>query len=103
MSRSKIYIKLAQFEIEMIQALEKQFQEDLKRMEPMSNDSYDVKMRKLQMISIDTKVINVWADAARREAGAGSWEDVGRHFYEFRGGPAYRQLGTTLVGKEWFR
>ncbi|MBI5624329.1 MAG: hypothetical protein HY924_11165 [Elusimicrobia bacterium] len=104
MSRSKIYIKLAQLEIEMIKALEKQFQEDLKRMEPMTSDSYETQMRKLQMIAADTKVINEWAAAAKQAAGYGSWTDLHRRrTFEFNGGLAYRQLGETLVGKEWFR
>lgn len=90
-------------ELEMVKQLQAQMREDLKKIQPMSWETPEEIARKRKLIETDTRVINVWADAARKSAMENSnWQSWGP-YQVFVGGEAYRQLNRTLVGKEWFR
>jgi hypothetical protein len=63
---------------------------------------YD-KARMMRMIVEDERRLRIWKEAALKEAAAGTnWKMTGKNGYKFIGGPAYEQLGESLLLKEIF-
>lgn len=103
MSRAKVFEALIKMEIKMMELLQQQFAADLDAMVPFAGMTQAQKEERMRIIAFDQKVIRKWSQAARIEASnLQNWEEVKANVYMFNGGPAYQQLGQTLLGKEWF-
>jgi hypothetical protein len=104
MSKVKIIEALVKLELETVKEVNNQLSDDLKNLMPMPWATQAEKERNLRIIQTDQKVIKLWSDAARAEAMNNSnWQTSDSLTYSFQGGPAYQQLGQTLIGKEFFK
>lgn len=104
MEIAKIQDLLKKVAIDTVESTQKQLNADLQKMVPMGWESPEERAKKLAMIAADEKAIREWKKAALIAAYDGSsWEEIYAKVYQFKGGPAYEQLGKMLLGKEYFR
>lgn len=82
----------------------KKLQEDNAKLAPMISDSQVEKARKLRMMADNARLIKTWKKEAIFDATrASNWKEIQDKVFAFNGGPAYRQLGKSLMGYEIFR
>ena len=104
MDRAKLARALMKLELEAVKTVENQVNADIQKLAPMSWMTPQERDRNLQMMAANEKAVNQWKRAAISEAmGGRNWEEINAMVYQYKGGPAYQQLGAALLGKEWFK